>query len=79
MTYEKHSHEYRQLEAFFFHAWLSRWEKVPLDSKYWAETLDAIGIPWQLQNLLAGRAYEDRQSGFIYFSTVLSQELANIK
>ena len=78
-TYTPQSPEYLSLEGFFFNAWISKWkEGSPLDCQFWAQELDKLGISWSLQNRLAGRAYDDRNSGFIYFRNVLSQEQAKL-
>jgi hypothetical protein len=80
MTYQKYSPEYQALEGFFFQCWCAKWDNSEqLDHAYYAQTLDKIGIPWSLQNRISGRAYSDRNSGFMYFSTILSEELAKLK
>jgi hypothetical protein len=44
------------------------------DFQSWAERLDKLGISWKIQNAVAIAA-ENRQNGFLYFRTVLTNSL----
>lgn len=46
----------------------------PTNFKDWAEILDELGISWKIQNAVAIAA-ENRQNGFLYFRTVLTNSL----
>jgi len=64
------------LSGFFLHCWnvFHNGEKAFWD--FYADQMDKAKISWRIQNLVAYAA-ENRDNGFLYFSTVLKN--LNIK
>lgn len=61
-----------ELKGFFLYMFSYIHGEEQNHFSWWAQKLDNLKIPWIVQNLIAGAA-EDKQNGYIYFSSLLKK------
>lgn len=64
--------QFQLIRDFMTHIWHSVHFKTKTDHFFWAEKLDALKIPFEVQNT-AANLMEDRSNGFMYFRNLLTR------
>lgn len=65
--------QYDALSGFYTHCYCVYHDKVKSAFGFWAEQLDALDIPWSVQNTVSELA-SDRESMGYYLSTLLKKK-----